>query len=282
MAIKRLLPQLARAPEYVQLFAREAELSIALRHPNIVQTLDVGAIGGVAYLAMEWVDGRDLGQVLRRCRKQGRSPCRSTSRCTWRGCCSRRWSTRTAPRTRAATPLHLVHCDVSPSNVFISRVGEVKLGDFGVARVRVKSGVRDAVIAGKPYYLSPEATAGEVTQAVDLWATAVVLFELLDARAPVPGLEPAEVFAAIRAGRRSGVRQRRPEVSAGLEAVVDRALAADPRRRFPTAAEFAAALEPHCDERMARRWPSPRWSAGCSAPPGRLASAAVSTPRSRH
>ena len=70
VAIKRLLPQLARAPEYVQLFAREAELSIALRHPNIVQTLDVGSIGGVHYLAMEWVDGRDLGQVLRRCRKQ--------------------------------------------------------------------------------------------------------------------------------------------------------------------------------------------------------------------
>jgi serine/threonine-protein kinase len=143
-----------------------------------------------------------------------------------------------------------VHCDVSPSNVFISRVGEVKLGDFGVARVRVKSGVRDAVIAGKPYYLSPEATAGEVTHAVDLWATAVVLFELLTLERPFQGNSPQEVFAAIRAGRRAGVRTRRPEVTAGLEAVVDRALAADPRVRFPTAAAFAEALEPHCDERI--------------------------------
>ena len=89
-----------------------------------------------------------------------------------------------------------------------------------------------------------------MTQAVDLWATAVVLFELLTLERPFQGSNPPEVFGAIRAGRRKGVRERRPEVTGGLEAVVDRALAADPRVRFPTAAEFAAALEPHCDERI--------------------------------
>jgi serine/threonine-protein kinase len=249
VAIKRLLPQLARAPEYVQLFAREAELSIALRHPNIVQTLDVGSIGGVHYLAMEWVDGRDLGQVLRRCRKQHIALPIDFAVYLARVLLEALDYAHRAENASGA-PLHLVHCDVSPSNVFISRVGEVKLGDFGVARVRVKSGVRDAVIAGKPYYLSPEATAGEVTQAVDLWATAVVLFELLTNERPFQGANPSEVFGAIRAGRRKGVRERRPEVTAGLEVVVDRALAADPRRRFQTAAEFAAALEPHCDERI--------------------------------
>jgi eukaryotic-like serine/threonine-protein kinase len=249
VAIKRLLPQLARAPEYVQLFAKEAELSIALRHPNIVQTLDVGAIGDVAYLAMEWVDGRDLGQVLRRCRKQGIALPIDFAVYLARVLLEALEYAHRAENASGA-PLHLVHCDVSPSNVFISRVGEVKLGDFGVARVRVKSGVRDAVIAGKPYYLSPEATAGEVTQAVDLWATAVVLFELLTLERPFQGNSPQEVFSAIRAGRRAGVRARRPEVTAGLEAVVDRALAADPQVRFPTAAAFAEALEPHCDERI--------------------------------
>jgi serine/threonine-protein kinase len=129
-------------------------------------------------------------------------------------------------------------------------VGEVKLGDFGVARVRVKSGVRDAVVAGKPYYLSPEATAGEVTQGVDLWATAVVLCELLALERPFQGADPAAVFAAIRSGRRARLRDKRKEVSPGLEAVVDRALSLDPRQRFQTAAEFAAALEPHHDERV--------------------------------
>jgi len=78
----------------------------------------------------------------------------------------------------------------------------------------------------------------------------VVLFELLTLERPFQGSNPQEVFAAIRAGRKAGVRARRPQVTAGLEAVVVRALAADPRVRFPTAAEFAAALEPHCDERI--------------------------------
>jgi serine/threonine-protein kinase len=249
VAIKRLLPQLARAPEYVELFAKEAELSIALRHPNIVQTVDVGSIGNVAYMAMEWVDGRDLGQVLRRCRKQG----------IWLPIDFAVYLTRVlldaleyAHRAESAsgTPLHLVHCDVSPSNVFISRVGEVKLGDFGVARVRVKSGVRDAVVAGKPYYLSPEATAGEVTHGVDLWATAVVLFELLALERPFQGADPTQVFNAIRSGKRARVREKRPEVSPGLEAVLERALAQDARKRFATAADFSAALEPHHDERI--------------------------------
>jgi serine/threonine-protein kinase len=85
---------------------------------------------------------------------------------------------------------------------------------------------------------------------VDLWATAVVLFELLTLERPFQGNNPQEVFSAIRAARRARVRDRRPEVTAGLEAVVDRALAPDPRARFPTAGEFAAALEPHCDERI--------------------------------
>src|SRR4030095_11032371 len=223
--------------------------SSALRHPNIVQTLEVVAIGGVAYLAMEWVDGRDLGQVLRRCRKQGIALPIDFAVYLARVLLE---ALDYAHRAESAsgTPLHLVHCDVSPSNVFISRVGEVKLGDFGVARVRVKSGVRDAVIAGKPYYLSPEATAGEATQAVDLWATAVVLFGLLTLERPFQGSNRQEVFGAIRAGRRTGVRECRPEVTGGLETVVDRALSGDPRMRFPTAAEFAAALEPHCDERI--------------------------------
>jgi serine/threonine-protein kinase len=78
----------------------------------------------------------------------------------------------------------------------------------------------------------------------------VVLFELLTNERPFQGSSPAEVFAAIRSGRRAGVRERRPEVSAGLERVVDRALAPDSRARFRSAADFAAALEPHCDERI--------------------------------
>ncbi len=271
VAIKRLSPQLAKAPEYVELFAKEAELCIALRHPNIVQTVDAGTIGNVAYMAMEWVDGRDLGQVLRRCRKQG----------IWLPIDFAVYITRVllealdyAHRAESAsgTPLHLVHCDVSPSNVFISRVGEVKLGDFGVARVRVKSGVRDAVVAGKPYYLSPEATAGEVTHGVDLWATAVVLFELLALERPFQGTDPTEVFSAIRSGKRAKVREkRRPRSARGWSRCW---IARWPRT--PGSASPRPETSPPRSSRTttsgsARRWPSPRWSGGCSARPARSA-----------
>jgi serine/threonine-protein kinase len=142
--------------------------------------------------------------------------------------------------------LGVVHCDVSPSNVFVSRTGDLKLGDFGVARGRAS--LEGADVMGKPFYLSPEALNGSVTPAADLWAATVTLYELLTLERPFTGKTPEEVYSAIRGRLYTPVKMLRPDLSDALEAVVERGLAADPKKRFQTAAEYAEVLAPLFDE----------------------------------
>jgi serine/threonine-protein kinase len=248
VALKRLLPELAQVSTYVQRFAREGELATSLQSPNIVQTLEVGLFEGICFIVMEWVDGRDLAQVLRKCR-QRHIPVPVDFAVYLTHVLLGALDYAHHARSPKGEPLGLVHCDVSPSNVFISRGGEVKLGDFGIARVRSVGG-RDAQLAGKPYYLAPEVLQGEVHQAADLWAVAVMLYELLTLQRPFAGRDPESVFAAIEAGRWRPLAEARPEAGAALDAAMRRALDPDPARRFVSAAEFAAALEPLYDERV--------------------------------
>ncbi|XXF75574.1 serine/threonine-protein kinase [Myxococcaceae bacterium GXIMD 01537] len=250
VAIKRLLPALTRDPASIELFAREAELSQKLDHPNIVKVIDSGVNEGQTYLVMELVDGRDLGHILRRCKHRG-IPL-PVDFAVYLG----KVLLEALAYAHHATgphgePLGIVHCDVSPSNLFISRVGEIKLGDFGVARVRVGGTLQGGgEVLGKPYYLSPESLAGEIGPVADLWAATVVLYELLTLERPFTGGTPEEVFASIRGRRYKPPRALRPELPEALEAVIDKAFSARPEDRFRTAEEFAHALTPHYDERV--------------------------------
>lgn len=253
VALKRLHPHLARDPASLELFATEAELSRVLEHPNIVKVLEVGEHGGVFFMAMELVDGRDLGHILRRCRERsiplpidfavflGKTLLDALS-----------YAHEVTGPDR--TPLRLVHCDVSPSNLFISRTGEIKLGDFGVARVRTGTltpALEDETdVLGKPFYVSPEALVGEVARPMDLWAANVVLYECLTLERPFSGKDPLEVFDAIRRGQFRRPREVRPEIPAALEEVLLRAFSPEPEARFESAADFAQALAPHYDERI--------------------------------
>lgn len=248
VAIKRLLPALSEDPEAVTQFAHEGELSRRLEHPNIVKVLEAGQIGGVSFLSMELIDGRDLGQILKRC--QSRSIPLPLDFAVYLG-----WvlldalayaHTAMGPDGK---PLGLVHCDVSPSNLFISRVGEIKLGDFGVARARV-GGPNPTEITGKPYYLSPELLEGEVTFEADLWAATVTLYELLTLRRPFLGQTPQEVFAAIRGRIYPPLRELRPDAPEALEQVIERGFAVDREERYPSAAAYAQALEPLYDQNI--------------------------------
>ncbi len=247
VAVKRLLPQLHLEPESEALFAREAALSRFLDHPSIVKVLDVGRAEGQAYIAMELVDGRDLAQILRRCRQRHiLLPLDFAVYLT-------RVLLEALAHAHAAVgpdgqPLGIIHCDVSPSNLFISRVGEIKLGDFGVARARVAG--RDAEVIGKTFYLSPEALAGEVTAEADLWATTVVLYELLTLQRPFTGSSPDEVFTAVRERRHAPVHVLRKDVPAALSRLVEQGFSRDRAERPRTAESFAQALAPLYDERI--------------------------------
>ncbi len=247
LAVKRLLPALEGDVEARRLFQSESELSLHLHHPHIVEVLDVGSDLNAIFMVMEMIDGRDAGQIIRQCRKR-----------------KVYWPIDFAVYTtvvlldalsyahQAASPagraLQVVHCDVSPSNFFVSRTGDLKLGDFGVARSTIEAGARD--IAGKPYYLSPEALRGEVTIQVDLWAVAVTLYELLTLERPFRGSSPEAVFAAIRNNQYEPVRKRRGDVSESLEVIIQRALSPDVTERFGHAGDFLDALRAHYDERV--------------------------------
>ncbi|HEY8209920.1 MAG TPA: serine/threonine-protein kinase [Myxococcaceae bacterium] len=248
VAIKRLPPGLASDHAYVDRFTSEANLTRFLDHPNIVTVLEAGEVEGVYYMAMELVDGRDLGQILRRCRQRD-----IPLPVDFAVYLSKTILDALGYAHEAVGPsgdrLGIVHCDVSPSNVFISRTGEIKLGDFGIARAQTSS-VYDTELLGKPYYLSPETLDGNVTVEGDLWSCAVILYELLTLERPFQGGTRDAVFTAIRGRLYQAAIELRPELSQELSDVVDRAFAEDVAERFADAADFAIALDPHYDDRL--------------------------------
>ena len=249
VALKRLSPRLASDPEAVDLFCGEADVSVMLKHPNIVEVFEAGVVGEVYYLAMEYVDGRDLALILARCRER-------------RIFLPVNFAVHIAKATldalgyahaaRGPTGLHLniVHCDVSPSNLFISRLGEIKLGDFGIAKVRsLGDSDQNGTLWGKLAYLAPEQLERRpLSPQVDLWGAATILYEALTNQRAVQGKTNDETQEALKAGRIAGIESLRPDIPTGLGDVIHKALQIDPSSRYATAQEFAEALEPFHDE----------------------------------
>jgi len=245
LAIKRLLPFCTQDKETVDLLADEARITVRLTHPSIVQVFDFGRIDDSYYIAMEYVDGLDLKSLVR----------------------IDEWTSRPMPvdialyvticvldalefahRQKAAdgTPLGIIHRDVSPHNVLISRHGQVKLTDFGVARAAISIHVsRVGDIRGKFSYMPPEqVVGGEIDQRVDIFATGAILYELLSGFQPYRSASVTEQLQLLR-GEMEPPSRFRPELPQSLDAVCLHALDKDPERRFPSAAEFSHALREH-------------------------------------
>ncbi|HZA49631.1 MAG TPA: serine/threonine-protein kinase [Myxococcaceae bacterium] len=248
VALKRILPTLAKDPVYVDQFTSEADVSRLLEHPNVVHVLEVGVLDDVYFMVMDLVDGRDLGQILRKCRHTSLHLPVDFSVFLAKALLDALAYAHEACG-QDGRPLEIVHCDVSPSNLFISRTGEIKLGDFGVSRTCIGGGVLAALHA-KPYYVSPELLDGNVTRDADLWSATVTLYELLTLERPFTGHTPDEVFEAVRARRYVPPSERRPEIPVALDAIVAKGFAARPEDRFRSAREYGAALAPLFDERV--------------------------------
>jgi serine/threonine-protein kinase len=249
VAVKRLTPKLTTDPEAVDLFCGEADVSSMLKHPSIVEVFEVGVVGEVYYLAMEYVDGRDLALILARCRERKIFlPINFAVHIALATLDALGY----AHEARGPTGMHLniVHCDVSPSNLFISRLGEIKLGDFGIAKVRALGGDDESgTLWGKLAYLAPEQLERKpLTPQVDLWGAATILYECLTNSRVIHGATNEELQSSLREGRIAGVESLRPEIPTGLGDVVHRALLIDPAQRYATASEFMAALRPFHDE----------------------------------
>ncbi len=243
VAVKRLLPAVASNPDHMDLFAREARLAAQLHHPAIVEVIETGAEAGGAYIVMEYVDGTDLGRLLASCGARSiRFPIDFALYVTRVVAEALHYAH--GARGDDGRPLGVVHCDVSPSNVFVSRAGEVKLGDFGVARAA--GDARGRAAFGKVRYLAPEQLRGQpVGPASDVFGLGAVLHELLAGGPAFPGNDPDGVARRILSGARRPPSADRPDVPPEVDAVVLRALAID--GRHPDAGALAADLAARYD-----------------------------------
>jgi serine/threonine protein kinase len=232
VAIKILHEHYAADPEYLERFRREARAVARLSHPNIVTVIDRGNDGGRQYIVFEHVDGENLKELVLRA---GRLPVRRALEL----------ALAVADGLAFAHDHGLVHRDVKPQNVLLSNEGEVKVTDFGIARsLHMDHGVtQTGTVLGTGEYLAPEQASGRpVSPATDVYSLGVVLWELLAGDVPFVG----ENFVAVALRHVNeappSLRERRRDVSPRLEAAVDRALAKDPARRFPSMAAFADEL----------------------------------------
>jgi eukaryotic-like serine/threonine-protein kinase len=247
LVVKRLLPHFMSDPEGRTMFEREAALHAAVSHPNVVRVFGSGAVGDEPWLAMEFVDGCDLFRLLRRLSSGGRTLGAGVSVHVTRELLLGLNSAHTA-EDPSGQPMGIIHRDVTPSNVYLSSEGRVKLGDFGIARSATRATLATeggAMLKGKFAYLAPEQVASEpFDQRADLFSTASVLAEMMLGRPLFAGSGQLAVLLAIRDCRIDPLRDARDSMPRGLFEVLERALARDPNARFPTAMALSQALAP--------------------------------------
>ena len=258
LVVKRLLPHFSNDAEGRTMFEREAQLHAAVTHENVVTVFHAGKdTTGEPYLAMEYIDGVDGYRLLRRLRQEGELLPIGVAVFVAREVLRALESVHAATDPSGGS-LGIVHRDVSPSNIYLSKTGSVKLGDFGIARSTTRPTLRSDqgnVLKGKFAFLSPEHVAGEPSdQRADLFSLATVLAEMLLNRALFPGGGQLAILLAIRDCKIDALGEIRPRLPPGLYEVLERALARTPTARFPTARAFAEALAPfEADPRLAAR-----------------------------
>ena len=201
VAVKRMLPALSSKPGFEARFCAEARLAARLNHNNIVQVYDFGNLGGALFLAMEFVEGVDLGTLLLRL---GEKDERLLLALSLRIIADALKGLDYAHRLKdgQGRELHLIHRDISPSNILISFEGEVKLTDFGLASVKDDQSSEDDRLAGKYSYLQPEQIKNEpLDRRSDLYSMGLVLYEMVYGRQTFPGQIPPEaLMRGIAAG----------------------------------------------------------------------------------
>jgi serine/threonine protein kinase len=242
VALKRIQRQLLETRHLaIDLFLNEAKIASRLTHPNIVQVLDVGEVGGVLYLAMEYVHGKDLRDVVKKLRAN-RTMMPLGDACyvvreVAQALHHAYWST-----DMTGKRLAVVHRDVSPHNIILTYDGTVKLLDFGVAMSSVTEQA-ETMIVGKWMYMSPEHTMNQqIDHRSDLFSLGVILYLLTTGAMPFGGKSPKEIVRKIRAGQYKPPQLCAPDVPEGLASLIQHMLAPNPDERPQTGRDVANAL----------------------------------------
>ncbi len=243
VAIKRVLPHLSEKKQFIGMFLDEARVSAQLGHSNCVQVFDIGVGDNTYFIVMEYVDGADLKAIIENLRQtnQQMAPELACLICV-RVCEGLAYAHEL--RDAEGRPMNIVHRDMSPPNVLVTRHGEVKIVDFGLAKANSQLEKSEpGIIKGKFSYLSPEAAQGKpVDQRTDIFAVGIILWELLAGRRLFLGETDLETVRQVQRAEVPPIRQFNSKVTPELERVIARGLAGDPSQRYQTAREFARDL----------------------------------------
>ncbi|AKF10064.1 serine/threonine protein kinase [Sandaracinus amylolyticus] len=243
VAIKRVLPHLAQNKNFISMFLDEARLGARLTHANIVTVFDIGAADNTYFIVMEFVDGCNLKTVIEQYRQQGRRiGVKEAVYLCLQACAGLSFAHEL--QSEEGEDLHIVHRDISPPNILLSKRGEVKVTDFGLAKATTQLEKTDpGVVKGKFSYLSPEAAMGEPVDArTDIFALGIVLWEMLAGRRLFLGETDYQTVKLVQQANIPSLARLNPEVDADLETVLGKALARNKEERYQTAREMGDAL----------------------------------------
>lgn len=239
VAIKRILPQFSANQEFIDMFHEEAKVSVNLNHSNVVSIYDFGTEKGQFFIVMEFVEGRNLRQIINELKKYNRSIKIEEAVYIVKEAAAGLDHAHRCVDQHTGRPLNITHRDMSPQNIMISFEGEAKVIDFGIAKKSESGGeeTKAGTLKGKFAYMSPEqAEAEEVDPRTDVFALGIILWELLANDRLFTGSNENAILRKVRECQTPAIRKINPLVPAELERIVTKALAKDKNVRYQTAA----------------------------------------------
>src|SRR4051812_18965687 len=244
VAIKRILPNLTKNKKFVSMFLDEARVSMHLQHANIVGVFDIGMADTAYFIVMEYVEGANLKTIIESLRRQGQRMSVAHTLYILMEVCKGLQYAHDVTDPENGRELGIVHRDISPPNILVSKRGEVKLVDFGLAKATSQLETTDpGVVKGKFSYLSPEAASGkDVDRRADLFAVGILMYELLTGKRLFFGETDYQTVELVRQAKVPPIAAQNPDVTPELEQVVRKALARDVNQRFQSAGDLQDAL----------------------------------------
>ncbi len=241
VAIKKILPHLSQNQDFVDMFIREARLAAMLQHPNIVQIFDLIKMHNSSFMAMEYIDGKNLAEIMAH-EKKGLPV--DLSIFLIQKISSGLYYSHTKKSADTKEPLNIVHRDISPQNMLISFKGEVKISDFGISKARSEPSFTQAgVIKGKLSYLSPEQALGKETDhQSDLYALGIIFYEILSGKRLYRFNNELEALSALPKTKVTPIIEVRSDIPEGVNDIVMKCLEKDTTVRYQSGKEIYSDL----------------------------------------